>query len=127
MMLHQLKLLITSATIATTNGSATCTITKSAHNLAVGDIVQLDNVTLPGGTGYSNSDFEDKNFQVITVPTSSTFTITQSSNASGTVSTGGSLTVKAFERVGPAEQSYGYGWGLETWSTGGWGERSFCI
>ena len=42
---------------------------SQAHNLAVGDIVQLDNVTLPGGTGYSNSDFEDKNFQVITVPT----------------------------------------------------------
>ena len=71
-----------SATIATTNGSPTCTITSSSpHGLAVGDIVQLDSVTLPGGTGYSNSDFEDKNFQVITVPSTTTFTITQSSNA----------------------------------------------
>ena len=85
-----IKTTLTSATIATTSGSATCTITKSAHGLAVGDIVQLDSVTLPGGTGFSNSDFEDKNFQVITVPSTSTFTITQSSNASGTVSTEGS-------------------------------------
>ena len=54
-------------------------------------LYNLDNVTLPGGTGYQNSDFEDKNFQVITVPTTGTFTITQSSNASGTVSTGGSF------------------------------------
>ena len=119
-----IKATLTSATIATTNGSPTCTITKSAHGLAVGDIVQLDSVTLPGGTGFSNSDFEDKNFQVITVPSTSTFTITQSSNASGTVSTGGSLSVKVFERVGPAEQSYGYGWGLDSWSTGGWGSAA---
>ena len=114
-----------SSTIATANGSATCTITSSSpHGLAVGDIVQLDSVTLPSGTGYSNSDFEDKNFHVITVPSTTTFTITQSSNASATVSTGGSLIVKAFERIGPAEQSYGYGWGLETWSTGGFGSAA---
>jgi hypothetical protein len=60
-----LKTTLTSATIATTNGSPTCTITKATHGLVVGDIVQLDSVTLPGGTGYQNSDFEDKNFQVI--------------------------------------------------------------
>ena len=119
-----LKATLTSATIATTSGSPTCTITKSAHNLAVGDIVQLDNVTLPGGTGFSNSDFEDKNFQVITVPTSSTFTITQSSNASGTVSTGGSLSIKPYEPVGPRAQTYGYGWCVAGWGDGNWGEAA---
>ena len=62
-----LKATLTSATIATTNGSPTCTITKSTHGLKVGDIVQLDSVTLPGGTGFNNADFEDKNFQVISV------------------------------------------------------------
>jgi|TARA_R100000084_G_scaffold108106_1_gene69968 hypothetical protein len=119
-----LKTTLTSATIATTNNSATCTITKSAHGLAIGDIIQLDNVTLPGGTGYQNSDFEDKNFQVITVPTTSTFTITQASSASATVSTGGSLSIKPFEPVGPRAQSYGYGWGIDTWGTGNWGEAA---
>jgi len=119
-----LKTTLTSATIATTSGSPTCTITKSTHGLAVGDIVQLDSVTLPGGTGFSASDFEDKNFQVITVPTSSTFTITQSSNASGTVSTGGSLSIKPYEPVGPRAQSYGYGWGIAGWGDGNWGEAA---
>ena len=119
-----LKTTLTSATIATTNASATCTITKSTHGLNVGDIVQLDSVTLPSGTGYSASDFEDKNFQVITVPTTSTFTITQSSNASGTVSTGGSLSIKPYEPVGPRAQSYGYGWGIGTWGDGNWGEAA---
>ena len=119
-----LKTTLTSATIATTNGSSTCTITKSTHGLAVGDIVQLDSVTLPSGTGYSASDFEDKNFQVITVPTTSTFTITQSSNATGTVSTGGSLSIKPYEPVGPRAQSYGYGWGIGSWGDGNWGEAA---
>ena len=119
-----LKTTLTSATIATTNGSPTCTITKAAHNLSVGDIVQLDNVTLPGGTGFSNSDFEDKNFQVITVPTTGTFTITQSSNASGTVSAGGSLSLKPYEPVGPRAQTYGYGWGVAGWGSGNWGEAA---
>ena len=119
-----LKTTLTSATIATTSGSATCTITKSGHGLSIGDIVQLDSVTLPGGTGFSASDFEDKNFQVITVPTSSTFTITQSSNASGTVSTGGSLSIKPYEPVGPRAQSYGYGWGIAGWGSGNWGEAA---
>ena len=107
-----LKATLTSATIATVNASPTCTITKASHGLAAGDIILLDSVTLPGGTGFSASDFEDKVFQVITAPTSDTFTITQSSNATGTVSTGGSLSIKPYEPVGPAAQSYGYGFGI---------------
>ena len=93
----------TSCTIATTSGSAICSITKSNHGLSAGDIVLLDNVTLPGGTGYQNADFEDKLFQVTSVTSTSVFTITQASNAGGTVSTGGSLQVKPYEQVGPAE------------------------
>ena len=119
------KAVINSATIATTNNSATCTITTSgAHGISVGDIVQFNNVTLPGGTGYTNSDFEDKNFQVITVPSTTTFTITQSSNATATVSTGGSIQLIPYEPVGPAAQSYGYGWGIDTWGAGNWGEAA---
>ena len=119
-----LKATLTSATIATTNGSPTCTITKSAHGLSVGDIVQLDSVTLPGGTGFNNADFEDKNFQVISVPTTGTFTINQASNASGTVSTGGSLSLKPYEPVGPRAQTYGYGWGVASYGNGNWGEAA---
>jgi hypothetical protein len=107
-----LKSTLTSATIATVNASPICTITKASHGLAAGDIILLDSVTLPSGTGFSASDFEDKVFQVSTVPTSDTFTITQSSNAGGNVSTGGSISIKPYEPVGPAAQSYGYGFGI---------------
>ena len=107
-----LKADITGATLST-NSTTTVTITTSAaHGINVGGIVLFDAVTLPSGTGFSASDFEDKKFQVISVPTPTTFTITQSSNATGTVATGGSITLKPYEPVGPAAQNYGYGFGI---------------
>jgi len=107
-----LKTSITGATLST-NSTTTVTITTSAaHGISVGGIVLFDAVTLPSGTGFSASDFEDKKFQVISVPTPTTFTITMGSAATGTVSTGGSITLKPYEPVGPAEQSYGYGFGI---------------
>ena len=99
------------ATTFTFNGSTTVTMTATTtHGLLAGDIVLFDNVTLPGGTGLVNSDFEDKLFQVITVPTATTFTITSSS--SGSAASGGTVDVKPYQRVGPAEQTYGYGFGV---------------
>jgi len=120
-----LKATLSSATIATTDTSAVCEITTgSNHNLSTGDIVLIDNVTLPGGTGYVDSDFENKLFQVTSIISATVFTITQSTAATGTVATGGSIDIKPYEQVGPAAQSYGYGWGTDTWGSGGWGEAS---
>ena len=120
-----LKTTLTSATLATTNTSAICSITTGTnHNLSVGDIVLLDTVTLPVGTGYVDADFENKLFQVTSITSATVFTITQSTAATATVGTGGSLSVKPYEQVGPAEQSYGYGWGIDTWSSGKWGEAA---
>jgi hypothetical protein len=118
------KTALTGATIATTNASAVCTITKATHGLSAGDIVQFNNVTLPGGTGYTAADFEDKNFQVTSVTSSSVFTVTQTTNATATVSTGGSIELIPYEPVGPRAQSYGYGWGIDGWGDGNWGEAA---
>ena len=119
-----LKTTLTSCTIATVNNSPICSITKASHGLTAGDIILLDSVSLPSGTGYANSDFEDKLFQVTSITSTSVFTITQSTNATATISASGSLSVKPYEQVGPAEQSYGYGWGIDTWSSGKWGEAA---
>ncbi len=100
-----------SAATFTFNGTTTITITTSAaHNLEDGDIILLDSVTLPGGTGLNASDFEDKLFQVVTTPTANTFTITFTS--AGSTASGGSVDIKPYERVGPAAQTYGYGFGI---------------
>ena len=101
---------ISSATL-TFNGTTTITITtSSAHNLEEGDIVFFDSVTLPSGTGLNASDFEDKLFQIITTPTANTFTVTFTS--SGSSASGGSVDIKPYERIGPAAQTYGYGFGI---------------
>jgi hypothetical protein len=108
-----LKTALTSATLATTDASPICSITTGTdHNLSLGDIILLDNVTLPVGTGYVDADFEDKLFQVTSITSNTVFTITQTTNATATVSTGGSIDVVPYEQVGPAAQTYGYGFGV---------------
>mgnify|MGYP005817132955 CR=1 FL=1 len=104
----------TSSTLATDSTSVkTCTITTtSAHSLEAGDMIVLDAVTLPGGTGLNAADFEDKLFQVLTVPTNVTFTINSENQAGSVVATGGSMTVQPYQRIGPAAQTYGYGFGV---------------
>ena len=106
----------TSATIATANGSTVITVTTgSAHGLAGEDIIELDAVTLPSGTGLSAANFENKVFMVNTVPSATTFTITSSAAAGATISTGGSTTVNVYAKIGPQKQTYGYGWGVGPW------------
>ena len=96
----------------TFNGTTSVTLTTSAaHNISVGDIIRLTGTTLPGGTtGVTTATFDDTNFQVLSVPTSTTLTI-QAATA-GSASAGGSVTINPFEVVGPAAQSYGYGYGV---------------
>jgi hypothetical protein len=96
----------------TFNNTTTVTLTTSAeHNISVGDIIRLTGTTLPGGiTGVTTDTFDDTNFQVLSVPTSTTLTIEAAT--AGSTSSGGSVTINPFEVVGPAAQSYGYGYGV---------------
>ena len=105
---------LTSSTLATNSTTVkTCTITTTSdHDLSVGDIVELSSVTLPSGTGLNGTDFELKLFQVLSVPTPRTFTINSLNQASAVISTGGTMTVQVYETVGPAAQTYGYGYGV---------------
>ena len=76
------------STFTTVSGSNSVTITTTSINkISVGDIVEFENVSLPAGTGYNNSDFEDKLFEVKTTPTSTTFTVQLTGNASGNAGT----------------------------------------
>ena len=106
-----LQTAITGATF-TFNATTTVTLTTSTdHGIAVGDIIRLSATTLPGGTtGVTTATFNDINFQVLSVPTSTTLTI-QAATA-GSASSGGSVTITPYEVVGPAAQSYGYGYGI---------------
>ena len=97
----------------TFDGTTTFTITTStAHGAEEGDIILLDAVTLPTGTGLTDSDFEDALFEVKSVPSATTMTCEFTS--AGSSASGGSTTVKFYYVIGPISQGYGYGWGTNT-------------
>jgi len=115
---------LTSATFDTTDTSATVTVNKTSHGLVAGDLFTFTSVTPPSGAGYVTSDFETNTFEVITVPDVNTFTVTMAAAATATTSASGSATINPYVKVGPLSQTYGYGWGTDTWSSGAWGEAS---
>ena len=84
---------------------------SSAHNLESGDIILLDSVTVPSGIGLTDAAFEDKLFQVTRVTSSLIAIVTGSQTTTGAAG-GGSCSVIPYEKVGPAAQSYGYGFGI---------------
>jgi len=104
---------LVSCTFNTTNGSATVTVNKAGHGLSIGRIVKFSAVTPP--TGFSAANFTNA-FEVITTPSSGTFTITMPVVSSASASTSGSATCNPYYEFGPFGQTYGYGWGTFNWS-----------
>ena len=102
---------------STTNGSATVTITfASAHNINKGDIILLDSFTSITNSGFLSGNFDNNKFQVSSIPTTTTLTITMASNESGSgASTSGGIRVKHYYPVGPAVEVATTGWGLGSW------------
>lgn len=101
---------------ATTSGSTTITVTLTAHGLSVGSRVVFDIETTVGGVDILGT------YDVITVPTANTFTITASTTASSTTSAsmnGGDAQLLYYITLGPPPVGAGYG--LSTYGTGTYG------
>jgi hypothetical protein len=71
-----------------TNGSPTIIVTMTAHGLAIGNVVRFFGVA--AGRGFTSAQVNDS-YEVITVPTANTFTITLSSNATSGGTLGGAV------------------------------------
>jgi len=100
--------------LACTSGSAILTITlSSTTGMTAGDILFLENVTPPTGSGYSAADFDNKTFMITSVVDTTSVTITMASNASASA-TDGDLSVKYYYPVGPAQQLGVYGYGISS-------------
>ena len=106
------------SSIAATSGSTTITVTTKnggaavTHGLSIGDVVVFNNFAA-GSTGIATADLEDKVVQVISIPSTTTFTATVPNAATATAADA-TVDIQPYEVVGPAEQSYGYGWGIST-------------
>ena len=110
------KSTISSVTMSAADASKEVSITfSSAHNLQSGDIILLDNVSVPPGIGLTNAAFEDKLFQVTKVTSSLIAIVTGTQTTTGAAG-GGACDIIPYETVGPAAQSYGYGWGISEWN-----------
>jgi len=107
---------LTSA-FTTTQSDATVTITfASDHNITKYDIIRCDNFSSITNSNFGEDDFNDVNFMVTSVPTSTTITVEMGSVESGSgASTSGGVRVKHFYSIGPAVEASAAGWGLGLW------------
>lgn len=112
------------STFTTVSGSNVVTITTtSINNISAGDIIEFENVTLPAGTGYADSDFEDKLYEVKTIVSDTELTVTPVANATGNAGPGGSCSIIPLETIGNQIQKFTFGWGTGVWGgSNNWGE-----
>ena len=102
----------------TTNTSTTVIVTDADHGALVGDHVTISSVSGAVG-GISQANLQNE-FEVQTVPSSSTYTIVAPAAASSDATTGtGTATYQI--NSGSATSIYGYGWGAGVWNVSTWG------
>jgi len=106
-----------------TNGSATITVTDTAHGASTGDFVTFSSAVGLGGN--ITAAVLNANYQ-ITVLTTNTYTFTATATANATDASGspggGAVVLAAYEiSVGPAVQIPLVGWGAGGWGLGTWG------
>ena len=93
----------------------TVTVTDSGYNPGVGDYVTFSGATAVGGVTISGD------YQVKTVPSSTTYTITSATAATSSATGGGTVTAAYEYPTGLNVYSIGTGWGAGPWSRGTWG------
>ena len=102
--------------ITTVNLSSTVTVTDASYNPAVGDFVIFS-----GATTVNNITLNGE-YQVVTVPTGTTYTVTALTTANAGGSGGGSLVYASYIlHIGDAISVSALGWGSSSWSAGNWG------
>ena len=108
------------ATFAASNGSTIITVSDTNHGCFLGDFVTFSSATSLGGA--ITAIVLNKEYQVTSVPTANTYTITTAvaANASDT-GNGGSNTVATYQiNTGLDAAATGSGWGAGVWSRGTW-------
>jgi len=117
-------------TFAATNGSSTLTVTDAAHGAFVNDFVTFSAATTLGGT--ITGTVLNQEYQIASVPTVNTYTITAKDTDGDAVTAnssdsgdGGSNTVGVYQiNTGLNTFVSGTGWGYGSWGVGIWGSAS---
>lgn len=98
-----------------TSGSATVAVTHSGHTRSVGDSVSFSGASAVGGIT------PDGEYTVVSVVSSSQYTITHSSAASSGATGGGSVSYEYEIHIGNQDATQGAGYGVGAYGEGTWG------
>lgn len=111
-------------TFAATSGSATITVSDTAHGGAAGDFVTFSGAVSLGGN--ITAAVLNQNYEIQTIIDVDSYTITATATANASdVGNGGSSTIGKYQiSAGAAGGTFGYGWGTGTWGRGAWGSGS---
>ena len=101
----------------TTSGSATVTVSSTAHGITDGTFVTYSGATAVGGLTI-NGEYQ------ITYVDANSYTITASSNASSSATGGGTVTAAYQVNAGAPIAVALSGWGVGPWGFGAWGVGS---
>jgi len=99
----------------TASASSIVTVSDASYNPGIGDFVNFSGATAVGGLIISGQ------YQVLTVPSSTTYTINAGSNATSTATGGGTVTAAYNYPSGLNVYTIGTGWGAGPWGRGTWG------
>jgi hypothetical protein len=108
-------------TFTTSTSSPTVTVNDGSHGALIGDFVTFSNANTGNTSLNEQLNIEH---EIITVPTSGTYTITLSANAVAALSSAGSADAEYQINIGLNTVVPGSGWGAGTWSADGWGLAS---
>ena len=105
---------------ATTNGAYLVTVTTtSAHNATIGTYVTFSGVS---GSGVVNGVTLNGEFEIVSIPSSTTFTIIGAATATSTGSGGGAVATAQFQlAAGNSVYTTGVGYGVAPYGYGGYG------
>ena len=117
-------------TFAATNGSSTITVTDTAHGAVVNDFVTFSDAASLGGNIIAA--VLNQEYQIASVPTTSTYTIVAKDTSGAEVTAnssdsgnGGSSVVGAYQiNTGLNAFVQGTGFGAGSWGSGTWGSSS---
>ena len=117
-------------TFAATNGSSTITATDSSHGAVTGDFVTISGAATLGG--LITADVLNQEYQIASVPSTSTYTFSAKDTSGDTVTAnasdsgnGGSGVDGVYQiNVGLDDYVQGTGFGSDTWGAGTFGSSS---
>ncbi len=117
-------------TFSATNGSSTITVTDNAHGAVANDFVTFSGAASLGGN--ITADVLNQEYQIVTIPSANSFTITAKDTSGTTVTAnssdtgnGGSSVVGKYQiNVGLDTSVAGSGWGAGVWGRGTWGSTA---